>query len=347
MNWFRYTRRLLALAGIMGVVLYAFILILDPYQNVPFSPPFDRAPIATNQRFSYPAVARDPRFDALVMGTSTSRLLDPESLGALTGAHFANLAMNSATAYEQQRIHELFVRHHPDLRYLVLGVDEIWCTRADDPDQYTFREFPEWMYDENPWNDLVYLFNDKALEEAVRMLELLLDLRGPKYRSDGYRDFTADFPVYDRAAVAKRLHAPGGRDDNADMPVLPALLRPDWHYVMLEELARLVADTPPETRIVLFFPPLHARYTAKRVASFAECKGRVLDMFQDKPQVEVLDYLSVSPLTRNDDNYWDPLHFTREVSQLIERDIAVVLGGVGSLSADVRRYPADAQPGPD
>lgn len=343
MNWSRYIRRLLGMAATMAAVLYVFILILDPYQNVPFSPPLERAPVATNQRFSFPAIARDPAFDALVIGTSTSRLLEPRSLGEQTGAHFANLAMNSATAYEQQKIHGLFVRHHRDLRYLVLGVDEAWCTRAAEQDKYTFRAFPEWMYDENPWNDLIYLFNDKALEQAVRMFELVLGWREPKYRRDGYRDFTADFGAYDPAAVARRLYQRPARGTPA-APVWPARAREAWHYPLLDELASLLDRTPDDTRVVLFFPPLHAHYIERQAETFAECKGRVLDLVAEHGGVAILDYLHVSPLTLDDGNYWDPLHFTRAVSQDIETDVAAALAGREPTSAHVRYYPAESRP---
>ncbi|MEX2481867.1 MAG: hypothetical protein WD928_13505 [Gammaproteobacteria bacterium] len=343
MNWSRYIRRLLGMAAAMAGALYAFILVLDPYQNVPFSPSLERAPVATNQRFSFPAIARDPAFDALVIGTSTSRLLDPLSLGGLTSADFANLAMNSATAYEQQRIHALFVRHHPELRYLVLGVDEAWCTRAAEQDQYTFRAFPEWMYDDNPWNDLIYLFNDKALEQAVRMLELVLGWREPKYRRDGYRDFTADFGAYDPAAVAHRLYQRPARG-TPEAAVWPARAREEWHYPLLDDLAALLARTPRDTRVVLFFPPLHAHYIERQAETFAECKGRVLDLAADRGGVAILDYLYVSPLTLDDGNYWDPLHFTRAVSQEIETDAAAALTGRQPESAHVRYYPRAQQP---
>ena len=101
MGWSRYLKFVLGSALMVAVVIYAFILVLDPYQNVPFSPALNRAPVSTNQRFSYPSIARDPGFDSVVIGTSTSRLLDPRLLGELTGASFAYLSMNSATAYEQ------------------------------------------------------------------------------------------------------------------------------------------------------------------------------------------------------------------------------------------------------
>jgi hypothetical protein len=327
MDWARVIRRLLSWAVGFAAALYAFILVLDPYRNVPFSPDLPRAPVATNQRFAYPSIARDPRFDALVFGTSTSRLLDPARLGELTGARFANLAMNSATAYEQERIFNLFVRHHPDMRYLVLGVDEAWCQLGEDTERYTFRAFPEWMYDENPWNDLAYLFNDKALEDAVRMLELLRGVREPKYRRDGYSDFTADFAARGRGPVHRRLHGAGAPAAIADAAVAPAPVPAGWRYGALEQLPALLAATPPGTRTVLFFPPLHARQVAGHAARLAACKGRVLAQTAAFPRLSIIDYMFVSPLTRDDDNYWDPLHFTRAVAAQIEQDVAATLDG--------------------
>ncbi|MEQ8661165.1 MAG: hypothetical protein RLW62_10135 [Gammaproteobacteria bacterium] len=336
MDWTRVIRRLLRWTAGLAGTLYAFILVLDPYQNVPFAPDLPRAPVATNQRFSYPAIARDARFDALVMGTSTTRLLDPARLGALTDARVANLAMNSATAYEQARMFDLFVRHHPALRYVVLGVDEAWCMLDDAPDPYTFRAFPEWMYDDNPWNDLGYLFNDKALEDAVRMLELLLGAREPKYRRDGYSDFTADFGPRSAAAVRRRLYGAAGPQAVADAAVVPVPGPPGWRFGALAKLPALLGAAPAGTRIVVIFPPFHARQVAGHAGRLAACKGRMLEHTAAIPRLSVLDYMFVSPLTRDDDNYWDLLHFTRAVAERIEHDVAQVLDGGTPSAPDVR-----------
>ena len=331
MRWPRFIRLVLvAIAGIGGS-LYGFILILDPYQNVPFSPALARAPVSTNQRFAYPALARDRTFDSAIIGTSTARLLDPARLNKLLDAQFLNLAMNSATAYEQARIFDLFTRHHQHARYLVFGIDETWCNRAAAIDKYTFRSFPEWMYDEDPWNDLIYLFNDKALENAVRMLELLVGKRDPKYRPDGYRDFTGDFGPYDITSVRQRLYQTAPRE-LTDVSIEPSLTQPDWHYPLLEQFAGLLESTPDHTRVALLFPPLHAHYVSSKIANLRECKGRIARILQSINNVAVLDFLHVSELTRDDTNYWDPLHFTSEIAIALERDIARVLKGAEPAS---------------
>ena len=324
MQWTLYMRVLLASLGALGLAVYGFILLLDPYMDVPFSPALARAPISTNQRFSYPALARMQRFDSAVVGTSTMRLLDPQQLDAKLGTRMVNLAMNSATPYEQSRILEVFLRHHPQPRLVVLGNDGSWCSRKPSPANYTFRAFPEWMYDDDRWNDLLYLFNDKALEDAVRMAELLMGRREPKYRLDGYRDFTRDFGRYEAAAVRRRLYRgrPGG---DAGHDTEPSLTRPAWRYPLLPRMRALLGQVPATTRIVLLYPPVHRHYLENMAANLAQCKGRSAALLADMPNVVTLDYLKISALTRSDDNFWDAVHTTNAVARLIEDDLAAAV----------------------
>jgi hypothetical protein len=323
MSGARFLRHLLGWSGGLAAALYAFILVLDPYQNVPFSPPLARAPVSQNQRYAYPALARDPAFESVVIGTSTARLLDPARLGALLGTPMANLAMNSATAYEQARLFEVFRRAHPAMRHLVLGLDETWCNRGPHIERYTFRDFPEWMYDDDRWNDLLYLFNDKALENAVRMAELLLGARAPKYRPDGYADFTLDFGPWDAETVAARLYA-GGPRDYPDADLAPRDDQPAWTYPLLPQLRSMIASLPRGARATLVFLPLHGRYIANAAANMRVCKARIAGLLAPADNAAVLDYFHLDALTRNDANYWDPVHFTNAVARLVETDIAAV-----------------------
>lgn len=305
---------------------YALILCVDPYGNIPFSLPLERAPVSTNQRFSYPVLARAARFDSAVIGSSTVRLLDPERLDAASGARFVNLAMNSATAYEQLRIHELFLRHHPQARAVIIGIDDSWCRRASAIERYTFREFPEWMYDENPWNDLLYMFNDKALENTVRLIELLAGKRSPKYETNGYRDFTLDFGAYKPRAVARRLY-PKGRPAARRIPdIPPQALQPQWQFAAHALLGTMLERTPPATDTVFLFAPMHGDYLARSEGLYRECKARILAIAKDR-RVTVFDYMRDSVITREDDNYWDPLHYRAAVARIIEQDIGAFLNG--------------------
>lgn len=327
MAWRRFVFFLIGAFAICSCACYGFILVMDPYQNVPFAPDLPRAPVSQNQRYAYPALARDPRFDSAIVGTSMVRLLKPERLNELLDARFVNLAMNSATAHEQVQMNALFLRHHPTPKVLIYALDDSWCRAAEAPERYTFRDFPEFMFDENRWNDLLYLFNDKALENAVRMLELVRGSREPKYGRDGYFDFTRDFGAYDLARTRQRIYG----SPNPPTPPPPVDLEPAASTVPrmanLALLAEFLATAPPDTRVVLLMPPMHVWHVQARAAGYRECKRQALDVAAARPGIVVLDYLLDGPVTRDDRNFWDAIHYDDPIAARIERDIAAALAG--------------------
>ncbi|MFT5172977.1 MAG: hypothetical protein ACI8W7_001145 [Gammaproteobacteria bacterium] len=306
----------LALLGTVAV----FIVIMDPHDHVFFSPPFARAPINTNQRFSYPALARSDRFDSLVIGTSTIRLLNPTLLNEALGGQFVNLAMNSATAYEQRKIHTLFMRQHQHARTLLVGIDKVWCDANEIAERYTRRPFPEWLYDEHRWNDLPHMLNSATLEQAVRQLQYQLGSREPRYGFDGYRHFLPPLADYDLGKARQHIYGGEGsvRERSGAAVQVGDDLRRRWPFPALQDLQRLLAAMPMSARKVLLFVPYHL-YIQPLPSTLAgqhmmECKRRVAAIARTLPNTTVLDFMIDSAVTRDDRNYWDALHYTQAIA---------------------------------
>ena len=203
-------------------MIYAFVVLVDPFDTLPLSPPADRAPVATNARFSFPALARSEKFDSTILGTSTSRLLRPAVLDAEFGARFANLAMNDATVHEQSRMLSVFARAHPAARLVLVGLDVRRCVTGDTYEKLTQRPFPEWMYESNPWLGYREMFNLYAVQEAGQQFGILTGIKRRRYGRDGYTSFVPPDSEYDAARVAMHLRAaepeipPGERSGAAD-----------------------------------------------------------------------------------------------------------------------------------
>lgn len=326
MDCTKFLKTLLASLGVLVILVYGLILLVDPYQNVPFSLPLDRAPISTNQRFTYPALARNPSFNSVIIGSSTVRLLNPKNLDTSIGARFANLAMNSATAYEQKRMHELFLRHHPGTDYVVIGIDDSWCRREAAYKKYTFRAFPEWMFNDNSWDDLLYMFNDKALENTVRLLEYVVGRRAAKYETNGYRNFTVDFGVYDPRVARARLYPHGAPPTRRIPKIAPDSQHPDWEFAAHDLLSTMLAASTGVKGTVMLFAPLHGDYLARSEALYRECKGRIVMLGQEYG-VQMIDFMIESEITSSDEKFWDPLHFRDGVARIVEDGIADVFTG--------------------
>ncbi len=343
MSWKRYVQTLLATALLSALLLYAWILLVDPYDDVWFSPPLVREPVSKNQRFSYPAIARNPRFDSLIVGTSSVRLLSPAELDPLLGASFANLAMDAATPYEQAQMLALFVRHHPRVRYAFLGIDDhAWCDPSRVYKQFTERPFPAWMYDEDKWNDLLYLFNSASVDQAWRQFQNLLGLREPRFGRDGYSVFVPPESAYDLDKVRRGIY--GGVS-----PVVKAAVEPPyqptaddlagWVFPNIPGLGEMLAMLPEETTKVLIFPPYHQYRMpvpgTEQDAMYAACKDRVMRTASRFPNTLVMDFMIRSSVTLEDTNYWDPEHYRVGVASLIAES---VVGALRNDTADSGLY---------
>lgn len=338
MNWQIFWKWLSWSVIWTAIVLLGAIWLVDPYNNLPFSPPLKSAPMASNQRFSYPAIARNQMFDSVVVGTSTARLLRPEVLNEAFGVRFANLSMNSATAYEQSRILEVFARHRAAPKLIIVGLDIVWCEARLELEKYTFRKFPEWMYDDTPWNDVLHMLEFKTFEVLVRKLGYLLGLRSARYGHDGYRNFLPPVSKYDPEVARRKIYGASYPPPvKAAVTPSPAVgFKPDsWTYPGLALLETSLGALPAETRKILVFVPYHkhgqpAPHT-RGGAQWGECKKRVANIAKRHSNSVVLDFMIPSAITSLDENYWDRLHYKASVADRLARLIAA--GARGKAAA--------------
>ena len=308
--WRRFAITVLLTTAATAIAIFAFIAIVDPWNVLPLSPPLARVPISTNARYSFPALARDDRFDAVLVGTSTARLMRPDRLDQLLGVRLANLAMNSATAWEQSQLLMLFLRHHPAPKLVLIDLDAAWC-HPNVPIEKTARPFPIWMYSGSAYQGYANIFNLYALQEAANQFAVMVGLKHPQYGLDGYTDFLPSDDRYDASRVDRIFRSWGPPDASraSDLPLSFAT-----SALLLQDLAAM----PPQTRRLLFFPPITAEQqggTGSELARrWASCKADVLRLVDAMPNTDVIDFMIASPVTQNRSKYWDPLHYRVDVA---------------------------------
>jgi hypothetical protein len=326
--WRRAARTLYGTFGALLAGLSALLLLVDPYRVVPFSLPLKREIVDANQRWLYPMVVRSGRYDSVVIGTSTVRLLDPADLNAAFGGRFVNLSMNAATAWEQMQVGHLFLREVGPPRTAVIGLEKrIWCYAAADQERVTARGFPQWMYDDDPWNDLFYLFNRKTVEIAGRMIANALGLLRPRIRHDGYAVFVPPDASYDLERARRGIWGSGPRKVTAVAPPVTlseaekrALLMPalDW-------LDGFAAQLSGRSRVIFASMPIHIAAQAApgsyEAAVHAECTARIAAIARRTGALYV-DWAVPSSITTQDDNYWDAVHYRLRFAPIIIRGLA-------------------------
>jgi hypothetical protein len=324
------------------LALYVFVLLTDPYGIVPFSLPLKRALTDPNQRYMYPQVVRSGQFDSFVIGTSTSRLLDPEILNQEFGARFANLAMDSSTAWEQKALSDYFFHHVGHPKVMIVGFDSVWCTEQADVVRITARGFPYFLFDDDPWNDYLYLLNSRTVVMAGRLVGYQFGLYKPPFRNDGYGVFVPPEADYDLEKVRQLTW--DGREWKRDLWKQPPLQysaeqRAALKFPALDWLDEMLLKAGPAIKILAIMP-LHVAAqdppSTEKGAAMAECKARIVGIAK-RYNATVIDWLYPSALTSDDSKYWDVLHYRVPVASSLARAIgAAALHGEKSADDTYR-----------
>jgi hypothetical protein len=296
---------------------YAFILVVDPYDSIPFSPDWDRTTVDRDQPFFYPSLARSARFDSAIIGTSTVRLLRPDDLNERFQCRFVNLAMNAASLLKQEAILDIFLRHHPKPKVIIFGIDHVnfeeknYQQRIEDS-----KLWPEWLYDQNPYNNFPpYRFH--TLKHAWRQLLYLSGLKTYQYGRDGYTDFTKPMDEYDLNRARVKIY--GMHDPKPIKAVVPPVTMSsqairELRFPSLVVLERMLDKLPPETVKILFVTPFHHHAQpvpgSEKEILWGEFLRRLVALAKNRPRTCVLNFNIPSPITMEDSHYWDPGHYT-------------------------------------
>ena len=266
---------------------------------------------------------RDPAFNAAIIGNSHIQLLSPERLSAATGLAFVQLSIPATRPKEQFVLIEWFARHHPELRALVIGADNQWCT--GDPALPNDKPFPFWLYSHNPMEYLRGLSRYATLEEVPRRLAYVLSRRAPRARPDGYWDYEAAYVGMGYAgdpAIRARLQQPLSYINNGT-----------GRFPAIEKLEPALASLPAAAAVVIVFPPVYAPSIASEgnaaQQAGAACKEAFAKVASERPRTAVVDWRVDRPETRDPELFFDQTHYRQPLARLIEADIAAALARTG------------------
>ncbi|ATU71686.1 hypothetical protein SXCC_01767 [Gluconacetobacter sp. SXCC-1] len=324
--WRHFCACALATMLVAGCGLYLFIVTVDPWNVLPFSPPLARIPVTSNARYTMPALARDPQFDSVVLGTSTSRLMQPALLDRALGGHFLSMAMNSASPWEQGRVLDAFLRSHPAPRTVMIGVDAAWCHERPGSLTSPNRPWPEWMYGHPAWQGYLHMASLYALQEAANEFLWMTGHKAQRFGTDGYASFVPPDGTYDPARV-QAAFAHWAPPDNTQAPPGMAQTPP----ASMRLLATMLARLPAGTLKILWFPPasatLHGMTGSIAAARLQACRLGVAALAARTPDAIALDFNHDSALTTERNNFWDPLHYRIPVAHRLVAAIAAALHG--------------------
>ncbi|MDH4229345.1 MAG: hypothetical protein OEW11_06290 [Nitrospirota bacterium] len=311
---------LCAALGVLPVAVAALVLWTDPLQNWRAS-----EWIMGDERYIMPGLARHQDYDTVAVGTSLAQNFTRSPTASVLGGKVINLSISGGTLFEVRQVLDVALRTGQVQRVL-WGIDDRETmmsveTRA--------AGYPYFFYDDNPFNDVQYVYNLSVVQTAVAKLlspghsrlnleNMMAWYRNPRYRpgrAKVLREIAGDTAL---AAIPGATAPDAGTDprllvtaaDNIDRNVL------------------LVIRAHPEVRFDIFVPPfstLHHALMARLSPGTFSTSVAILESLVTKllrePNVTLHFFGDFAGVADNLDNYKDTSHYSVAVSHRILHEV--------------------------
>ncbi|CAO4165150.1 hypothetical protein [Methylorubrum populi] len=321
-DWARFARLFARTAiGLLAGYL-ALAILVDPYDSGRSTLLSAGAVRPQGPRTAAALRGRDPAFEGAVFGNSHIQLVEPERLTAATGIPFVQLSVPATGPGEQLALLAWFLRHHPAPKAIVLSVDDFWC--IDDPALPNDKPFPFWLYSHDPLAYLRGLLRFSVAQEVVGRVSWVLGSRRKRARADGWWDYEPDYLRLgdldgERFRTARETPVPDAAAPGKAGPSFPAA----------DRLATVLAALPPETAIVMVFPPVYAaglpRPGTERARAEAACRSAMTDALRRHRSSGVVDGRRARPELRDPALFFDQTHYRHGLARPLTDEIAATI----------------------
>lgn len=237
---------------LMAVLLAAtgtLTAVVDPFfhYHAPLSGLFYTL---SDQRFQNDGITKHFSYDAVITGTSMTENFKTSEFDALYGTQSIKVPYPGATYREiSGNLDTAFSTH--DVKLVLRGLDYTQLVKSAAAMRTDMGEYPDYLYDGNPFNDIQYLFNRDAMF-AYTIPALLRFLKGDEGGVTSFDDYGwSGDDVYGREKVLPTLTSYTGMAEQES-------LSEEEKALITENITENVLNQAlanPDTEFLIFFPP--------------------------------------------------------------------------------------------
>lgn len=229
------------------VVLGGVMAAVDPFFH--YHAPLDSLEYKLhNQRYQNDGILKNFEYDSIIIGTSMTENFSASQWDELFGAKTVKVSLSGSYLKESaDRLDRAFLSDN-NIRYVVRSLD--FYSLNISKDYISEYDYPDYLYDDNIFNDVKYLFNKSVWSNEVLPVfyNTQHDIKTADF-DEAYR--WADKFVYGKQSVLERYDRPEKSETvSADISDLKQVVKEN-----LEQNVIRLAKENMQTEFYLFFPP--------------------------------------------------------------------------------------------
>lgn len=314
MNRKQWTRLALTLLFSALLLIVGAVVLIDPFevyhQATAFTPPIANG----TQIYSNAGIAKNYDYDSIIIGSSMTENFRPSQLDSLLGGRFVKLCVNAGTPFNHRQMMDMAFGSH-DVRRVLYGLDIEALTYF-----YTQPkcEMPDYLYDDNLFNDVQYWFNQSVLARYIPACLRTLGSHDESQRDTMYTWGDPDVYAYGPQAALAGITFSGTpvaqKDAREQTPVLSQASKLNVEHNLLP-----IIQAHPDTEFLFFFPPYslarwYEFYAGGMLHYHLNQKEALTGILLGYDNVQVYDFQACTDIITNLDLYIDAGHYGPEIN---------------------------------
>lgn len=274
--------------------------------------------VLNNQRSQNDGISKHFDYDALITGTSMAENFKSSEMDEVFGVNSIKVSYSGGLYEEINDNLNVALKNNPNLKVVVRGLDmDRFCGQVDD---LSYDEFPTYLYDNNPLNDVKYLFNKDVV--FLRVYSMMKESH-----TDGFVAGITTFDDYSRWSnrwiFGINAVCPNGIKTKT--PQATTHLTEDDKNAIYDNITQnvtLLADKYKEVDFYYFFTPYSAvwweeQLSEGRLEQQIEAERYVIELILDHENIHLYSFNNRTDITTNINHYKDAIHYGEWINSLI------------------------------
>lgn len=312
----------LLLAGTMLGSIADFVYTVDPYFHYHKPDTQKYFYLLNNQRSQNDGISKHFDYDALLTGTSMTENFKTSEFDEIFGVNSIKVPYSGGSYKEMNDNLIIAFKNNPELKTVVRCLD--YGRLLDDKDcmRTDLGKYPTYLYDENPFNDVFYLFNKDVIFSRAYKMEL-------DAKSDDFEPGITPFDAYsrwqDNYSFGVNTVLPDGVDYNPSGKLVRLTDEDKKNiYENITQNVTSLADEHPEATFYYFFSPYSAAWWIKylndgTICKWFEAEQYAIELILEHENIKLFSFNNRTDITTNLNNYKDVSHYGEWVNSFMLR----------------------------
>ena len=149
-------------AAVLLVIMASVIIVVDPYFH--YHKPLDGLYYElNNERSQNDGIIQHFDYDAMIIGTSMAENFKTSEADEIFDANFIKTTFAGGSYKELNDNIAKAIEYNPDLKLVIRPLDYAYLMDDADRIRDDLGNYPYYLYDKNPFNDVNYFFNKDIL----------------------------------------------------------------------------------------------------------------------------------------------------------------------------------------